>query len=85
MSENKQKKEKHEIECSEKESKKMSAFVKTKEVESALLAKEKLLEFTDVFPNEVSHGLPPLIGIEHQINLVLGCPIPNRPVYRTKS
>ncbi|RDX96627.1 hypothetical protein CR513_20685, partial [Mucuna pruriens] len=41
------------------------------------------LEFTDVFPNEVSHGLPPLRGIEHQIDLILGCPIPNRPTYRT--
>ncbi|RDY04766.1 hypothetical protein CR513_11475, partial [Mucuna pruriens] len=86
MSENKQKKEKHEIECNEEKSKKMSAFVKKKEVESALLAKEKvfvllykdvyftnefhssfpceadslLQEFTNVFPDEVPHGLPPL-------------------------
>ncbi|RDY10527.1 hypothetical protein CR513_04936, partial [Mucuna pruriens] len=89
MSENKKKKEKHEIECSEEKSKKMSAFAKTREVESVLSAKEKLLvllykdEFTDVFPNEVPHGLPPLRGIEHQIDLILGCPIPNRPAYRT--
>ncbi|RDX91144.1 hypothetical protein CR513_26905, partial [Mucuna pruriens] len=43
MSENKQKNEKHEIECNEEKSKKMNAFAKTKEVESVLLAKEKLL------------------------------------------
>ncbi|RDX94986.1 hypothetical protein CR513_22552, partial [Mucuna pruriens] len=43
MNENKQKKKKHEIECSEEKSKKMSAFVEKKEVENALLAKEKLL------------------------------------------
>ncbi|RDY12033.1 hypothetical protein CR513_03214, partial [Mucuna pruriens] len=42
-----------------------------------------LQEFINVFPNEVPHGLPPLRGIEHQIDLVLGCPIPNRLAYRT--
>ncbi|RDX68846.1 hypothetical protein CR513_52120, partial [Mucuna pruriens] len=41
-------------------------------------------EFIDVFSDEVPHGLPPLRGIEHQIDLILGCPIPNRPAYRTK-
>ncbi|RDX76306.1 hypothetical protein CR513_43720, partial [Mucuna pruriens] len=77
MSENKQKKEKQEIECSEE---------KKKKVESELLAKEKLLvllykdvyftnefhpsfpyevdsllqEFTDIFLDEVPHGLLPL-------------------------
>ncbi|RDY12236.1 Retrovirus-related Pol polyprotein from transposon 17.6, partial [Mucuna pruriens] len=87
----------------------MSAFAKTKEVESVLLAKEKLLvllykdvyftnefhssfpceidsllqEFIDVFPDEVLYGLPPLRGIEHQIDLIPSCPIPNRPTYRT--
>ncbi|RDX76487.1 hypothetical protein CR513_43515, partial [Mucuna pruriens] len=80
-----------------------------RKVESALLAKEKLLvvlyknvyftnefhssfpcevdsllqKLTYVFPNEMPHGLPPLRGIEHQIDLVPSCPIPNRPAYRT--
>ncbi|RDX73636.1 hypothetical protein CR513_46726, partial [Mucuna pruriens] len=83
---------------------KLSAMkIKKKEVDSALLAKRKLLvllykdvyftnefhpsfpceEFTDVFPDEVPHGLPPLRGIERQIDLILGCPIPNRLAYRT--
>ncbi|RDY03432.1 hypothetical protein CR513_12975, partial [Mucuna pruriens] len=42
-----------------------------------------LQEFTNVFQDEVSHGLPPSRGIEHQIDLVPSCPIPNRPTYRT--
>ncbi|RDX71968.1 hypothetical protein CR513_48615, partial [Mucuna pruriens] len=92
MSENKKKKEKHEIECSEEKSKKMSAFAKKKEVESALLAKEKLLvllykdvyftnEFHSSFPFEIESLLQEFA--DHQINLVPGCPIPNRPAYRT--
>ena len=28
-------------------------------------------------------GLPPIRGIEHQIDLILGAPIPNKPTYRT--
>ncbi|RDX96203.1 hypothetical protein CR513_21170, partial [Mucuna pruriens] len=43
----------------------------------------KRKEFTNIFPDEVPHGLPPLRGIEHQIDLILGCPIPNIPAYRT--
>ncbi|RDX92143.1 hypothetical protein CR513_25761, partial [Mucuna pruriens] len=39
-------------------------------------------EFTYAFPEEVSHGLPRLRGIEHQIDLIPSCPIPNRPAYR---
>ncbi|RDX97768.1 hypothetical protein CR513_19432, partial [Mucuna pruriens] len=40
-------------------------------------------EFKDVFPKEVPHGLPPLRGIEHHIDLTLGASFPNRAAYRT--
>ena len=42
-----------------------------------------LQDFKDVFPDEVPSGLPPLRGIEHQIDLMPGAVIPNRPAYRT--
>ncbi|KAH9763202.1 hypothetical protein KPL70_001080 [Citrus sinensis] len=36
-------------------------------------------EYEDVFLEEAPHGLPPIQGIEHQINFVPGATIPNRP------
>ncbi|XP_052880486.1 uncharacterized protein LOC128286808 [Gossypium arboreum] len=42
-----------------------------------------LQDFQDVFPKETPSGLPPLRGIEHQIDFVPGAIIPNRPTYRT--
>ncbi|XP_012487911.1 uncharacterized protein LOC105801125 [Gossypium raimondii] len=48
-----------------------------------LIVESCTMEFQDVFPDEVPSGLPPLRGIEHQIDFVPGAVIPNRPVYRT--
>ena len=41
-----------------------------------------LQEFEDVFPEEMPHGLPPIRGIEHQIDLIPGTPLPNRAAYK---
>ncbi|RVW89762.1 Transposon Ty3-G Gag-Pol polyprotein [Vitis vinifera] len=40
-------------------------------------------EYEDVFPNDVPSGLPPIRGIEHQIDFVPGATIPNRLAYRS--
>ena len=42
-----------------------------------------LQKFKDVFPEEMSDGLPPKRGIEHQIDFIPGASIPNRPAYRS--
>ena len=42
-----------------------------------------LQDFDDVFPEEVPPGLPPLRGIEHQIDLIPRATLPNRAPYRT--
>ncbi|CAM8977654.1 unnamed protein product [Rhodiola kirilowii] len=42
-----------------------------------------LQDYKDVFPREVPAGLPPLRGIEHQIDLIPGASFPNRPPYCT--
>ena len=40
-------------------------------------------QYKDVFPEEMSSGLPPIRGIEHQIDFIPGAIIPNRPTYRS--
>ena len=40
-------------------------------------------EFEDVFPEEMSNELPPIRGIEHQIDFMPGAAIPNRLAYRS--
>jgi hypothetical protein len=44
-----------------------------------------LQEFKDVFPAEIPPGLPPLRGIEYQIDLIPGATLPNLATYRTNS
>jgi hypothetical protein len=42
-----------------------------------------LQEYVDVFLSEVPAGLPPLRGIEYQINLIPGASLLNRAPYMT--
>jgi hypothetical protein len=42
-----------------------------------------LHKFEDVFPAKIPSGLPPLRGIEHQIDLILKATLPNCAAYRT--
>jgi hypothetical protein len=40
-----------------------------------------LQEYSDVFPSAIPAGLPPIRGIEHQIDLIPGASLPNRAPY----
>ena len=46
---------------------------------------ESLKELRDVFPKDNPHGLPPLRGIEHQIDLIPRASLPNRWVRESLS
>ncbi|XP_074284242.1 uncharacterized protein LOC141608797 [Silene latifolia] len=46
------------------------------------LVDKLLIEYQDVFPDELPPGLPPIRGIEHQIDLIPGAPLPNKAAYR---
>ncbi|XP_023634031.1 uncharacterized protein LOC111829348, partial [Capsella rubella] len=48
-----------------------------------LLGRPWQFDRRDVFPEEIPPGLPPIRGIEHQIDLVPCSVLPNRPAYRT--
>ncbi|KAL5801030.1 hypothetical protein ACOSQ3_032662 [Xanthoceras sorbifolium] len=61
------------------------ACFSTNEINSSLpsVVVSLLQDFDEVFPEEMPIGLPPIRGIEHQIDFVPGAPIPNRPAYRS--
>jgi len=61
------------------------ALLNTNELDLALPSSivSLLQEYEDVFPEEIPHRLPPIRGIEHQIDFVPGAIIPNRPAYRS--
>jgi hypothetical protein len=42
-----------------------------------------LQEYANAFPKDLPPGLPPLRGIEHQIDLIPSAQLPNRAPYRT--
>ena len=39
---------------------------------------KSILEFVDVMPEEILHGLPHMRDIQHQIDLILGLFFPNK-------
>lgn len=57
-----------------------SSESKTSTLSSSI--KNILKEFDVVFSKEGLIGLPPMRGIEHQIDFVLGKTLPNRLAYR---
>ncbi|XP_074300260.1 uncharacterized protein LOC141631497 [Silene latifolia] len=68
--------------------KKGSMFIEAQDVEEILARGEQaysaglLDEFMDVFAEDLPYKLPPLPGIEHQIDLIPGAALPNKPAYR---
>ena len=61
------------------------AFFNSDELDSCVptVVKVLLQEFEDVFPDDIPSCLPPIRGIEHQIDFIPGASIPNRPAYRS--
>ena len=61
------------------------AFFNSDDLDSCVPSVVKVLlqEFEDVFLDDIPSGLPPIRGIEHQIDFVPEASIPNRPAYRS--
>nr|GEX89744.1 hypothetical protein [Tanacetum cinerariifolium] len=49
----------------------------------SLLVQALLKSYSQVFPAEIPHGLPPKRSIQHKIDLIPGSTLPNKPAYRT--
>jgi hypothetical protein len=49
----------------------------------SLLMASLLLDFKNIFPNEIRSGLPTIRKIKHQIDFVTGASISNRPIYKS--
>ena len=56
----------------------------TPQIETPLhpLAKQLLLKFSHVFPEDIPHGLPPKRIIQHHIDRIFETILPNKPTYR---
>nr|XP_027109214.1 uncharacterized protein LOC113729084 [Coffea arabica] len=57
----------------------------TNELDASLTsaATHLLQDYQDVIPEDIPSGLPPLRGIEHQIDFICGASLPNKAPYRT--
>lgn len=50
--------------------------------EIPMAVEQLLLEFSEITEGDVPPTLPPIRGVEHQIDLIPGSPLPNLPHYR---
>ena len=59
---------------------KISAVVNSEEVPPEIV--KLLSDFSNVAPEDLPHGLPPMRDIQHAIDLIPGSQLPNLPAYR---